>query len=152
MSLKRFVRLFSSPGKTVPVIFERNGSIAVISINRFERKNAVDRETAEHLASTFREFENDITLKAAILTGLGGTFCSGADLKAISEGSYNRLEDEGNAPMGPSRMQLQKPVIAAISGYAVAGGLELACLCDLRVVEENAILGSVLSSMGSSFD
>lgn len=123
------------------VKYEVQGSIAVITINRLSHKNAVDRATAQQLADAFRSFEEDSSLTAAVLTGVGGTFCAGADLKAISEGNYNRLEDDGDGPMGPSRMQFSKPVIAAIAGHAVAGGLELACLCDLRVMEENAIMG-----------
>lgn len=123
------------------VLVEYDGSIAIIAINRLSHKNAVDRETAEQLANAFRAFEADPALTAAVLTGMGGTFCSGADLKAIGGGNFNRLEDTGDGPMGPSRMVLSKPVIAAVAGHAVAGGLELACLCDMRVMEEDAIFG-----------
>lgn len=123
------------------VILERKGDIAVIIINRPLLKNAIDRETASSLAEKIREFDNDKSIKAGVLYGSGGTFCAGADLKAIGNGNYNRLEDDGEAPLGPSRFELSKPLIAAISGYAVAGGLELACLCDLRVMEEDAIVG-----------
>lgn len=123
------------------ILFESKDNIAVISINRPSHKNAVDRDTAQLLADAFRRFENDDKLHVAVLRGTGGTFCAGADLKAIYGGKFNRLEDDGDAPMGPSRMRFSKPVIAAISGHAVAGGLELACLCDLRVMEEDAVLG-----------
>jgi enoyl-CoA hydratase len=115
--------------------------IYTIIINRPEVRNAVDRETAERLANAFRKFENDEDAYVAVLWGANGNFCSGADLKAIAGGEENRIQKEGDGPMGPTRMMLSKPVIAAISGYAVAGGLELALWCDLRVMEENAIIG-----------
>lgn len=121
--------------------FDTDGTVAVISINRPDVKNAVDKETAAQLAAAFRRLENDKSLLVGVLTGTNETFCSGADLKAISSGNFNRLEDEGDGPMGPSRMQLYKPMIAAVAGYAVAGGMELACLCDMRVVEADAIFG-----------
>jgi len=115
---------------------EREGDVTTVILSRPKQRNAVDRATAEGLADAFREFENG-DAKVAVLWGEGGNFCAGADLKAFD----NRLEETGDGPMGPSRMVLSKPVIAAITGFAVAGGLELACWCDLRVAEEDATLG-----------
>jgi enoyl-CoA hydratase len=140
----RFVQQFSvsTVGSNVDLVkYETRDNVATIIINRFDVKNAIDRDTADALASALRRFDCDSSVKAGVLYGNGGTFCSGADLKAIYSGKYNRLEDDGDAPLGPSRLELSKPLIAAISGYAVAGGLELACLCDLRVMEDDAILG-----------
>ena len=124
------------------VITTKQGRITTIVINRPEVRNAVDGPTAFELAEAFREFDADDTVDIAVLTGSGGNFCAGADLKAISSGTHhNRLDETGDAPMGPSRMLLSKPVIAAVAGYAVAGGLELALFCDLRVVEKGAVFG-----------
>jgi enoyl-CoA hydratase len=125
----------------MPVRVEQTGAVTTVVIDRPERRNAVDRATAEALAEAFRAFEADPDARAAVLFGDHGTFCAGADLKAIAEGSPNALSPEGDGPMGPSRMSLSKPVVAAIAGHAVAGGLELALWCDLRVCEEDAVLG-----------
>lgn len=117
------------------------GKIYIIIIDNPNVRNAVDGYTALELANAFRNFEQDNDALVAILWGANGNFCSGANLKAISEGRGNRIEESGDAPMGPSRMLLNKPVIAAVAGYAIAGGLELALWCDLRVVEKSAIFG-----------
>tara|TARA_R110002110_G_scaffold91264_2_gene237477 strand:- start:97535 stop:98293 length:759 start_codon:yes stop_codon:yes gene_type:complete len=120
----------------------KTGRVTVVSIKREAVRNAVDRRTAAALAEAFRAFDADEHSDVAILYGDYGTFCAGADLKALaSENGSNALEREGDGPMGPSRMVLGKPVIAAIAGHAVAGGLELALWCDLRVVERGATLG-----------
>jgi enoyl-CoA hydratase len=120
---------------------ERRGHVTTIILHRPETRNAVDGPTALALADAFRSFESDDAAHVAVLWGEGGTFCAGADLKGMLAGRRNRVELDGDAPMGPSRMQLSKPVIAAVSGYAVAGGLELALWCDLRVAEESATFG-----------
>jgi enoyl-CoA hydratase len=116
---------------------ERSGPVTTVILDRPEARNAVDRATADALADAFRAFDADDDAAVAVLWGSGGTFCAGADLKAMD----NRVEPDGDGPMGPSRLVLSKPVLAAVAGHAVAGGLELACWCDLRVVEESAVLG-----------
>ena len=123
------------------ITIQKEGKITIILINRPEVKNAVNGKTAKELADAFRAFEADEDSYVAILGGLGGTFCAGADLKAVANNQGNRTEPDGDGPMGPSRMLLSKPVIAAVSGYAVAGGMELALWCDLRVMEKTAVMG-----------
>jgi enoyl-CoA hydratase len=127
------------------LIIERDGPVTIVAVNRPERRNAVDGATAQELTDAFLAFDKDEATSVAILTGAGGAFCAGADLKALAAGDRSQRVAEGGlnspAPMGPSRLRLSKPVIAAIEGHAVAGGMELALWCDLRVMAENATFG-----------
>ena len=125
----------------MPVYVEKDYPVYTVVLDNPEVRNAVDGITAQQLADAFRDFERDEKALVAVLWGTNGNFCAGANLKAITEGHGNRIGKDGDGPMGPTRMRLSKPVIAAVAGYAVAGGLELALWCDLRVVERNAIFG-----------
>jgi len=123
------------------VTTEKQGAVTTVILSRPERRNAIDRPTAQALLQTFRAFERDREARVAVLWGAAGTFFAGADLKAIAAGAARLPTAYGHGPLGPTRMRLGKPVIAGVAGYAVAGGLELALWCDLRVVEEDAVMG-----------
>lgn len=124
-----------------PILTADDGPVHIVTINRAGRRNAVDVPTAAALTAAFHKFDQNDSQSVAVLTGAGGNFCAGADLKALADGEQKRVAEDGDGPMGPTRLRLSKPVIAAVEGYAVAGGIELALWCDLRVVAEHATFG-----------
>lgn len=129
-------------GDAPPILTERRGATLLVTLNRPDARNALDAASAAALAQAFREFDGDDGLAVAVLTGAGGTFCAGFDLKSVAHGvEPPRVSEEGDGPLGVTRMLLSKPVIAAVEGYAVAGGFEIALWCDLRVAAENAVFG-----------
>jgi enoyl-CoA hydratase len=130
-----------APYRADSLVVEHDGPVTVVTINRPERRNAVDSVCADQLREAFLAFDADDDRSVAVLAGAGGTFCAGADLKAVAEGDRRPIPDEGPGPMGPTRLTLGKPVIAAVEGYAVAGGIELALWCDLRIAAEDATFG-----------
>lgn len=131
-----------------PIRTERDGAVVTVVLSRPAARNAVDRDTAEALAEAFRAFDADDSARVAVLYGEGGTFCAGADLKGIGTERTNRIAPDGDGPMGPTRMLLSKPVLAAIEGFAVAGGIELAAWCDLRIAARDAKLGVLCRRWG----
>jgi enoyl-CoA hydratase len=128
----------SEPGS---ILTARDGKVFIVTINRPQVRNAVDSSTARALADAFQSFEADDTLHVAILTGAAGTFCAGADLREVADGRRTAIEENGTGPMGPTWLQMSKPVLAAVEGHAVAGGLELALWCDLRIAARDAVFG-----------